>query len=93
MEGVGDEVTQFLLVLLVVLLGLAAWWSTRIADTPLVRTVLILERRTRQRGVGERHHSRQRSALEIDGTTNGNTTVVRTVESLETDTGQVWMEF
>jgi hypothetical protein len=48
-EGVGDEVTQFFIALLLVLLALAAWWSTQIADTPLVRTVLILERRTRQR--------------------------------------------
>jgi hypothetical protein len=48
-EGVGDEVTQFFVLVVVVLVGLIAWWSTRIADQPLIRTVLILERRTRHR--------------------------------------------
>jgi hypothetical protein len=46
-EGVGDEVTHFFALVIVVLVGLIAWWSTRIADQPLIRTVLILERRTR----------------------------------------------
>ncbi|XP_059486753.1 transmembrane and ubiquitin-like domain-containing protein 1 [Neocloeon triangulifer] len=44
-EGVGDEVTQFFIALLVVGLALIAWWSTNISETPLVRTVLVLERR------------------------------------------------
>jgi hypothetical protein len=48
-EGVGDEVTQFFALVVVILVGLIAWWSTRIADQPLIRTVLILERRTRHR--------------------------------------------
>lgn len=48
-EGVGDEVTQFFALVVVVLVGLIAWWSTRIADQPLIRTVLILERRSRHR--------------------------------------------
>lgn len=62
MEGVGDEVTQFFLALVLVLLALAAWWSTQIADTPLVRTVLILERRTRS---SQRHGSPQRRRLRL----------------------------
>ncbi|CAB3367026.1 Hypothetical predicted protein [Cloeon dipterum] len=44
-EGVGDEVTHFFIALIVVGLALIAWWSTNISDTPLVRTVLVLERR------------------------------------------------
>lgn len=45
-EGVGDEVTQFFIALLIVGLALLAWWSTNISETPsLVRTVLVLERR------------------------------------------------
>lgn len=45
-EGIGDEVIQFLGILLVILLGVVAWWSTRIRDLPQIRTILILERRT-----------------------------------------------
>lgn len=48
-EGVGDEVTQFFVLVVVALIGIIAWWSTSIADQPLIRTVLILERRTRHR--------------------------------------------
>ncbi|XP_069675233.1 transmembrane and ubiquitin-like domain-containing protein 1 [Periplaneta americana] len=48
-EGVGDEVTQFFVLVVVILVGIIAWWSTSIADQPLIRTVLILERRTRHR--------------------------------------------
>lgn len=48
-EGVGDEVTHFFVLLIIVLVGLIAWRSTSIADQPLIRTVLILERRTRHR--------------------------------------------
>jgi hypothetical protein len=48
-EGVGDEVIQFFMLVIVVLVALIAWWSTSIADQPLIRTVLILERRTRHR--------------------------------------------
>jgi hypothetical protein len=44
-EGVGDEVTQFFIALIIVGLSLLAWWSTNISETPLVRTVLVLERR------------------------------------------------
>lgn len=48
-EGVGDEVTQFFVLVFIVLVGLIAWWSTSIVDQPLIRTVLILERRARHR--------------------------------------------
>ena len=48
-EGVGDEVLDFFIVVGVLLVGWIAWCSTNIADQPLVRTVLILQRRTRTR--------------------------------------------
>lgn len=45
-EGVGDEVINFFGVVLLIGLGLIAWWSTRISELPPIRTVLIFERRT-----------------------------------------------
>ncbi|EFN83483.1 Transmembrane and ubiquitin-like domain-containing protein 2 [Harpegnathos saltator] len=45
-EGIGDEVTDFFLVMSVLLVGWFAWCSTSIADQPLIRTVLILRDRT-----------------------------------------------
>lgn len=48
-EGIGDEVTEFFVLVIIGLIGLIAWRSTSIADQPLIRTVLILERRTRHR--------------------------------------------
>ncbi|XP_011866273.1 PREDICTED: transmembrane and ubiquitin-like domain-containing protein 2 [Vollenhovia emeryi] len=44
-EGVGDEVTDFFIVMTVLLVGWLAWCSTSIADQPLIRTVLILRDR------------------------------------------------
>lgn len=47
-EGVGDEVTDFFIVVVVLLVGWLAWYSTSITDQPLIRTVLVLHRtRTR----------------------------------------------
>ncbi|XP_015590244.1 transmembrane and ubiquitin-like domain-containing protein 1 [Cephus cinctus] len=48
-EGVGDEVTDFFIIVGVLLVGWLAWRSTNIADQPLIRTVLILQHRTRTR--------------------------------------------
>lgn len=45
-EGVGDEVTDFFIIMSVLLVGWLAWCSTSIADQPLIRTVLILRDRT-----------------------------------------------
>lgn len=45
-EGIGDEVTNFFIVMSVLLVGWLAWCSTSIADQPLIRTVLILRDRT-----------------------------------------------
>lgn len=44
-EGVGDEVTDFFIVMTILLVGWLAWCSTRIADQPVIRTVLILRDR------------------------------------------------
>ncbi|XP_076302885.1 transmembrane and ubiquitin-like domain-containing protein 1, partial [Lasioglossum baleicum] len=47
-EGVGDEVTDFFIVVVVLVVGWLAWYSTSITDQPLIRTVLVLHRtRTR----------------------------------------------
>lgn len=48
-EGVGDEVTDFFIAVVVLLVGWLAWCSTNITDQPLIRTVLILQHRTRTR--------------------------------------------
>ncbi|XP_031845983.1 transmembrane and ubiquitin-like domain-containing protein 1 [Nomia melanderi] len=48
-EGVGDEVTDFFIVMVVLLIGWLAWCSTSIIDQPLVRTVFILQHGTRTR--------------------------------------------
>lgn len=48
-QGVGDEVLDFFIVVGVLLVGWIAWCSTNIADQPLIRTVLILQHRTRTR--------------------------------------------
>ncbi|XP_012152882.1 transmembrane and ubiquitin-like domain-containing protein 1 [Megachile rotundata] len=48
-EGVGDEVTNFFIIVVALLVGWLAWCSTSIADQPLIRTVLILQHRTRTR--------------------------------------------
>lgn len=48
-EGVGDEVTDFFIAVVVLLVGWLAWCSTSITDQPLIRTVLILQHRTRTR--------------------------------------------
>ncbi|XP_078050330.1 transmembrane and ubiquitin-like domain-containing protein 1 [Augochlora pura] len=48
-EGVGDEVTDFCIVMVVLLIGWLAWCSTSITDQPLIRTVLILQHHTRTR--------------------------------------------
>lgn len=46
-EGVGDEVTNFFIILGITLVAWFAWCSTNIIDQPIIRTVLILQHRTR----------------------------------------------
>lgn len=45
-EGVGDEVIQFFGIVLLIFLGVLAWWSTNIRDVSQIRTVLIVESRS-----------------------------------------------
>jgi len=53
-EGIGDEVVQFFSVVLVIVVAVTAWWSTSIRESHHnIRTVLILERRSRNRTSGE----------------------------------------
>lgn len=52
-EGIGDEVVQFFSAVIIVGVALLAWWSTNITEGPLIRTVLILERRSRNRTATE----------------------------------------
>ncbi|KAK9503539.1 hypothetical protein O3M35_010075 [Rhynocoris fuscipes] len=44
-EGIGDEVIQFLGLSLGILLAVIAWYSTRISDLPQIRAILIVETR------------------------------------------------
>lgn len=44
-EGIGDEVLQFFLFLLLLLIAVFAWWSTKIAERPI--TIFVIERRQR----------------------------------------------
>ncbi|XP_012269164.2 transmembrane and ubiquitin-like domain-containing protein 1 [Athalia rosae] len=71
-DGVGDEVTDFFIIVSVLLVGWLAWCSTSIADQPLIRTVLILQHRTRTR-IAELRAGSQ--------TTNANT--INRIEHLE----------
>ncbi|XP_014205852.1 transmembrane and ubiquitin-like domain-containing protein 1 [Copidosoma floridanum] len=48
-EGVGDEVLNFFMIVGTLFVGWVAWCSTNIGDQPLIRTVLILQERTRTR--------------------------------------------
>ncbi|XP_071568519.1 transmembrane and ubiquitin-like domain-containing protein 1 [Temnothorax nylanderi] len=56
-EGVGDEVTDFFIVMSVLFVGWLAWCSTSIAEQPLIRTVLILRDRAPARIASLRAHA------------------------------------
>lgn len=64
-EGVGDEVTDFFIVMSILLVGWLAWCSTNIADQPLIRTVLILRDRTPTR-IATIRASRQNTSIGQD---------------------------
>lgn len=61
-EGVGDEVTNFFIIVVVLLVGWLAWCSTSIVDQPLIRTVLILQHRTRIR-IAELRSNHQNASI------------------------------
>nr|XP_018917729.1 PREDICTED: transmembrane and ubiquitin-like domain-containing protein 1 [Bemisia tabaci] len=41
-EGIGDEVIECLIVLVIIVFATLAWWSTSTSDRPLMRTVYIV---------------------------------------------------
>ena len=50
-EGIGDEVINFVIVSLTLIISWISWcwiewWSTNISNQPLTRTILILQRRS-----------------------------------------------
>lgn len=75
-EGVGDEVTNFFIIVGVLLVIWIAWCSTNIVDQPLIRTVLILQHRTRIR-IAE---------LRANHQTNGSHTLPSNIELTEEST-------
>ncbi|XP_039290689.1 transmembrane and ubiquitin-like domain-containing protein 1 [Nilaparvata lugens] len=64
-EGIGDEVVQVGTVVLVVFVCAVAWWTTNITDSPLLTTVLILERRTRMRHTTNHRNQAQLTATAV----------------------------
>ncbi|KAK0175077.1 hypothetical protein PV327_008860 [Microctonus hyperodae] len=63
-EGVGDEVTNFFIIVGVILAGWIAWCSTNISEQPLIHTVLILQHRTRTRIAEFRANIQQPTRIE-----------------------------
>lgn len=62
-EGVGDEVTDFFIIVVILIVGYLAWCSTRITDHLLMRTVLILQHETRSRIVSLRRNSQNSTTV------------------------------
>lgn len=86
-EGVGDEVTDFFIVMTVLLVGWLAWCSTSIADQPLIRTVLILRDRAPMRIARANHQNTSNlSVQDVSRTRSSETTEEETTSetSLET---------
>lgn len=85
-EGVGDEVTDFFIVMTVLLVGWLAWCSTSIADQPLIRTVLILRDRVPTRIASIRANSQHQntsnlSVQDVSRTRSSETTEEETLET------------
>ncbi|KAM0731677.1 Transmembrane and ubiquitin-like domain-containing protein 1 [Formica fusca] len=83
-EGVGDEVTDFFIVMSILLVGWLAWCSTNIADQPLIRTVLILRDRTPTRIATIRANHQNTSSLgpqDVGRPPNLETTEEETIET------------
>lgn len=99
-EGIGDEVTDFFIVMSVLLVGWLAWCSTSIADQPLIRTVLILRDRTPARiatlranhqstSTTDRPPNLERTEEEAIGTTVSTNTTIGTTISVDNDDAQL----
>ncbi|XP_076628384.1 uncharacterized protein LOC143345292 isoform X2 [Colletes latitarsis] len=76
-EGVGNEVTNFFIVVVVLLVGWLAWCSTSIIDQPLIRTVFILRHRTRT------HNAELRSNHQNTNISQASNTEISQEESVE----------
>ncbi|KYM99998.1 PREDICTED: transmembrane and ubiquitin-like domain-containing protein 1 [Cyphomyrmex costatus] len=82
-EGVGDEVTNFFIVMTILLVGWLAWCSTSIADQPLIRTVLILRDRAPARIASIRANQRDTSNLSVQDVAQSHSSETAEEETLE----------
>lgn len=81
-EGVGDEVTDFFIIMTVLLVGWIAWCSTSIADQPLIRTVLILRDRAPLQIASIRAHPNTSNlSVDVSRLHNSETTEEETLET------------
>jgi len=83
-EGVGDEVTDFFIVMTILLVGWLAWCSTSIADQPLIRTVLILRDRAPTRITSIRANHQNTSNLSVQDVSRPHRSETAEEETLET---------
>lgn len=83
-DGVGDEVTDFFIVMTVLLVGWFAWCSTSIADQPLIRTVLILRDRAPTRIASIRANQQSASNLNVQDVGRPHSSETPEEETLET---------
>ncbi|XP_012540502.1 transmembrane and ubiquitin-like domain-containing protein 1 [Monomorium pharaonis] len=89
-EGVGDEVTDFFIVMTVLLVGWLAWCSTSIADQPLIRTVLILRDRTPTRITSVRANQQQSTNnLSVQDAVQSHNSETSEEETVETSNNSV----
>ncbi|KAG5339521.1 TMUB2 protein, partial [Acromyrmex charruanus] len=83
-EGVGDEVTDFFIIMTILLVGWLAWCSTSIADQPLIRTVLILRDRAPTRITSIRANHQNTSNLSVQDVSRPHRSETAEEETLET---------
>nr|XP_012221249.1 PREDICTED: transmembrane and ubiquitin-like domain-containing protein 1 [Linepithema humile]XP_012221250.1 PREDICTED: transmembrane and ubiquitin-like domain-containing protein 1 [Linepithema humile] len=90
-EGVGDEVTNFFIIMSILFVGWLAWCSTSIADQPLIRTVLILRDRTPARITTIRTNQQNTSNLshQAGQPPNSETTEEETAEVVSSDSDNI----
>ncbi|XP_076239181.1 transmembrane and ubiquitin-like domain-containing protein 1 isoform X2 [Calliopsis andreniformis] len=82
-DGVGDEVTDFFIVVVVLLVGWLAWCSTSITDQPFIRTVLILRHGERTH-IAELRANRQNTSS-LNQPSNIETSVEESIEPIADD--------
>lgn len=82
-EGIGDEVTHFFVVLFAILIITFAWWTTNISEQRHVRTVLLLERRRHR---AHRRLTNHTEAVTITESTTQNTPITELSPLSDTST-------